>query len=135
MKIEIFHAELTGARLSTESEMTLANHVTWQLDDNAESVTIFFQPAHMMPKLRWNNFLINDWLAGIDFDWEQGCLTLKTGQDFVSRYKSRDIDGRISSLGANSTNDFVLDRAVGIVKHTDLVNKLNKLINEKRTSN
>jgi len=131
IKVEIFHSALERANISVAEnaqKTAMDGSISWEIYTAPELIKIEFFPAHIVPKIRINDCLINHWLA--DVNVSQGTLDLPLSVDFVTRYRNKDLQGRKDSLGANA-GAIVLDRNIGNELHMDLVETIRNLINEK----
>ena len=135
MIIELFHKELKSATLESNLNNQVSIHgdtYCWEFAHPPQDITIKYSPKEIIPKLRIDGFLVDNWVANVKI--HDSCLNVRIGDDFAVRYRHKDLQGRISSLG-NDPSRIVLDRNVGNELHSDLIDKINTLINEKSSSN
>jgi hypothetical protein len=81
--------------------------------------------------LRIDGHLINPWL--LSAQTSSNMISFELGPDVYSILHSRNIKGRIDSLGSTASNA-ALDRVVGRNLHKDLLDKISRTINEKSIS-
>ena len=90
-------------------------------------ICIYFQPWKIDPILRLNGFLINKWLANVEL--QNHCMKFVLDQDFFKKYRDKDLQGRMDSVGANPSN-IVIDRVVGRNSNSDVVMLLKERLGE-----
>ena len=92
------------------------------------NVAIEFTPYKQKPIVRFNNFMLNYWLANILLQDHR--LEFYLGENFYSDYKNKDISGRIAHLSNEQKNiDHFYDKYIGINNmHPSLVNEIKELI-------
>jgi len=85
-------------------------------------IDIEFAPFGIKPIVRFNNFLLNYWLA--DILLQDHKLSFTVTEHFYTDYKNKDIQGRLAHLKEN-----VLDKYVGINNlYPTLVDSIKNLI-------
>lgn len=133
MIIKIFHAELRDAEIqfddNNEKSEIKDSSATWIVPYVPESVEILFEPFGITPKLWIDNFLINFWLA--DVQQQDHKLIIPIGNDFFEKYRIRDGQGRLQSLGVNP-DPILVDKIVGRNFHQLLVDDIKLKLDEKR---
>ena len=100
------------------------------IDDLPTDVSVEFTPFKLKPLIRYNNFMINYWLADIllqDHKLEF-CIT----ENFYQDYKNKDINGRIAHLSEDQKNiEHFYDKYIGINNlHPELVAEIKELIKQ-----
>jgi hypothetical protein len=130
--IEIQHSTLTDAELSIQDQIYPAerqgNVFSWSVE-LGHRVEIRFRPWKIDPLLRINGFLINKWLA--DVLVMDHALQFDLPADFFFRYRDKDLQGRLNSIGDNP-NPITIDRVIGRNLHEDMVEKIKTRLREKR---
>jgi hypothetical protein len=94
------------------------------------TVNVEFRPLKIRPIVRYNNFMLNYWLAGIQlFDHQ---LEFTITETFFQDYKNKNIQGRIDSLTESQKKlDHYWDKYVGIDNlHPEIVQKIKSLISK-----
>lgn len=133
MIIKIFHTELRDAEIqfddNNEKSEIKDSSATWIVPYVPESVEILFEPFGITPKLWIDNFLINFWLA--DVQQQDHKLIIPIGNDFFEKYRIRDGQGRLQSLGVNP-DPILVDKIVGRNFHQLLVDDIKLKLDEKR---
>lgn len=116
---------------SVECDTYNSNHACWEVDAASANIEIKFWPWKIKPLLRINSFLIDHWLGNVLL--QDHAVTLTVDQHFFEQYRSKDLQGRLDSLGPNPTK-VTVDRIVGRNLHNDLVLEIQKRLNEKSYS-
>lgn len=133
MIIKIFHTKLRDAEIqfddNNEKSEIKDSSATWIVPYVPESVEILFEPFGITPKLWIDNFLINFWLA--DVQQQDHKLIIPIGNDFFEKYRIRDGQGRLQSLGVNP-DPILVDKIVGRNFHQLLVDDIKLKLDEKR---
>lgn len=91
-------------------------------------LSIWFEPWRIKPLVRIDGVLINYALADVDqFDHK---IDIILDQNFVSRYRQRDIAYRVKSVfGDRPIDDYVFDSVIGVGEmHQDLLDQIRKII-------
>jgi hypothetical protein len=92
-------------------------------------VNVEFQPFKIKPIVRYNNFMLDYWLADIQlFDHQ---LEFAITETFFQDYRNKNIQGRIDSLTESQKNlDHYWDKYVGVNNlHPEIVQKIKNFIN------
>lgn len=92
------------------------------------TIEVEFRPFKIKPMIRYNNFMLDYWLANIQlFDHE---LKFTITDTFFQDYKNKNIQGRIDSLcESQKDSDHYWDKYIGINNlHPDIVQQIKKLI-------
>lgn len=91
-------------------------------------VSVEFFPFKIKPIVRYNNFMLDYWLADIYLQDHKLELTIK--ETFYQDYKNKNINGRIASLPPEQQNiEHFWDKYIGINNlHPDLTNEVKYLI-------
>jgi hypothetical protein len=92
------------------------------------NVVVEFHPFKIKPIVRYNNFMLDYWLASVQLQDHK--LSFDIQHSFFYDYKNKNIQGRIDSLGAAQKEiEHYLDKYVGINNlHPDLVAEIKQLI-------
>jgi hypothetical protein len=87
-----------------------------------------FSPFGIKPIVRFNNFLLNYWLA--DILLQDHKLSFTVTEHFYNDYKNKDIQGRLTHLNTEEkSTENVLDKYVGINNlYPTLVDSIKNLI-------
>lgn len=117
---------INGAEVTPNNISTASWTINWP--EQPQEICIYFQPWGVNPILRINGFLINKWLANVEL--QNHCMKFFLDQDFFTKYRDRDLQGRLNSLGDNP-GDIVIDRVVGRHSNSDIV----MLLKEKLVEN
>jgi hypothetical protein len=117
---------INGAEVTPNNISTASWTIKWP--EQPQEICIYFQPWGVNPILRINGFLINKWLANVEL--QNHCMKFFLDQDFFTKYRDRDLQGRLNSLGDNP-GDIVIDRVVGRHSNSDIV----MLLKEKLVEN
>jgi hypothetical protein len=137
LKIELEHKQLTSSRLTVNDTEDLVKQISdhqWSIDisDQDSDVCVYFEPWGIDPLIRFNGFLINKWLGNIEK--QDHCLKFSINDSFVQRYREKDLQGRLGSLGT-AVNDVQIDRVIGRAGNHDIVSMIKeKLIEKSRFS-
>lgn len=93
-------------------------------------ISVEFFPFKIKPIVRYNNFMLDYWLADIYLQDHKLDLTIK--ETFYLDYKNKNINGRIASLPLEQQNiEHFWDKYIGINNlHPDLTNEVKHLINK-----
>ena len=131
--IELDHKQLENVRLTVNGyEIALdgISKTSWTIDcpNQSQEICVYFQPWKINPILRLNGFLINKWLGNVEL--QNHCMKFTLDQDFFTKYRDKDLQGRMDSLGANP-GDIVIDRVAGRHGNSDIV----MLLKEKLVEN
>ncbi len=103
--------------------------ITYTLDQLLPlKITIEFFPFNIKPIIRFNDFMLNYWLADILLQDHQ--LEFTVSETFYQDYKNKNINGRIASLPTDQQHvEHFWDKYVGINNlHPDLVKEIKNLI-------
>jgi hypothetical protein len=94
------------------------------------TVSVEFSPFKIKPIVRYNNFMLDYWLA--DIVLQDHKLELSIKETFYQDYKNKNINGRIASLPMEQQNiEHFWDKYIGINNlHPDLINEVKHLINK-----
>jgi hypothetical protein len=129
--IEIQHPSLTDAELilqgQTYQSIKKSDTFIWTVKPG-HMIEIRFSPWKIDPLLRINGFLIDKWLANVLV--MDHALQFDLPADFFSRYRHKDLQGRLDSLGDNA-NPITVDRVIGRNLHKDMVEKIKIRLSEK----
>lgn len=125
--------ELAKIYISTELavERRDCRHVEFSFDNELPVVVaVDFFPFKIKPIVRFNGFLLDYWLAGIQL-WDHR-LEFTVSKTFYQDYKDKNIAGRIASLPADQQSvEHFWDKFIGINNlHPELVEEIKKLINK-----
>lgn len=104
------------------------NQLHTSLADLPAAVEIWFQPYKVKPIVRYNNFMLDYWLANIDiYDHK---IEFSVSKNFFADYKNKNMQGRIDSLSEQQKSiDHYWDKYIGINNlHPELVAEIKKLI-------
>jgi hypothetical protein len=120
-------------KISVNQQTVLERHDCKALDYAIEAlpamINVEFRPFKIKPIVRYNNFMLDYWLAGIQlFDHQLEFLVTET---FFQDYKNKNIQGRIDSLSESQKElDHYWDKYVGINNlHPEIVQKIKDFIN------
>jgi len=121
--VELYHKQLENGRLTINGSEVISNDISkifWEiyLPIQPQEICVYFQPWKIDPILRLNGFLINKWLGNVEL--QNHCMKFFLDQDFFTKYRDRDLQGRLNSLGDNP-GDIVIDRVVGRHSNSDIV--------------
>jgi hypothetical protein len=97
-------------------------------DELPVTVEVFFEPFKLKPIVRFNNFMLNYWLANIVlYDHK---LQFEIGKNFYLDYKEKDIQGRLGHVQSQGEiPDHVYDKYIGIKNlHPELVQEIYELL-------
>jgi len=103
--------------------------ITYTLDQLLPlKITIEFFPFNIKPIIRFNDFMLDYWLADILLQDHQ--LEFTVSETFYQDYKNKNINGRIASLPTDQQHvEHFWDKYVGINNlHPDLVKEIKNLI-------
>jgi hypothetical protein len=92
-------------------------------------IEVEFRPFKIKPIIRYNNFMLDYWLANIQlFDHK---LEFTVTDTFFQDYKNKNMQGRIDSLSESQKGvDHYWDKYIGINNlHSDIVQQIKKSIN------
>lgn len=94
------------------------------------TVSVEFFPFKIKPIVRYNNFMLDYWLA--DIVLQDHKLELSIKETFYQDYKNKNINGRIASLPMEQQNiEHFWDKYIGINNlHPDLIDEIKHLINK-----
>jgi hypothetical protein len=134
--IEIAHAtnfDLVKIYLNTELVTEQSNCTSVTVDIALKypfTVTVEFFPFKIKPIVRYNNFMLDYWLANIALQDHK--LDLIITETFYQDYKNKNINGRIASLSLDQQNiEHFWDKYIGINNlHPDLTNEVKHLIKQ-----
>jgi len=115
-QLENSRLTIEGVEVAPDDISTAAWTIKWSVQP--QEICIYFQPWGLNPILRINGFLINKWLANVEL--QNHCMKFFLDQDFFTKYRDRDLQGRLNSLGDNP-GDIVIDRVVGRHCNSDIV--------------
>lgn len=92
------------------------------------SVEVEFHPFKIKPIVRYNNFMLDYWLA--DIELQDHKLSFVIHKTFFEDYKNKNIQGRLDSLGDAQKNiEHYLDKYIGVNNlHPELVDEIKELI-------
>ena len=132
-RIEI--ASLTNmeyVKISVNQQTVLEQHDCKTLDCVIVSlpamINVEFRPFKIKPIVRYNNFMLDYWLAGIQlFDHQ---LEFSITETFFQDYKNKNIQGRIDSLSESQKElEHYWDKYVGVNNlHPEIVQKIKTFI-------
>jgi len=132
-QVEIFHTQpIEWARITVNdhvvAECENSASVTGPVDHLPAEIRIEFRPFGIAPKVRYNGFLLNTWLA--DIKVYDHLLEFMVDQNFYQQYRDRDIQGRIDNISGDSgTNENLHDKYIGIHNlYPDLVSEIRDLL-------
>lgn len=133
--VEIFSpTALEHIKISVNQQMVIEGHdckiLAGPVNVLPALVEIQFRPFKIRPIVRYNNFMLDYWLADIKlFDHE---LKFTVTDTFFQDYKNKNIQGRIDSLGqAQKDSDHFWDKYIGINNlHPALVQEIKKSIDQ-----
>jgi hypothetical protein len=93
-------------------------------------VVVEFQPFKIKPMIRFNNFLLDHWLANILL--EDHRATFNIAKTFFQDYKDKNIQGRINYLTEEQKSvEHFYDKYVGVNNlHPELVDEIKKIISQ-----
>jgi hypothetical protein len=91
-------------------------------------VEVEFTPFKIKPIVRFNNFMLNYWLA--DILLQDHKLEFNIGKNFYQDYKNKDISGRIAHLSVEEKSlENMYDKYIGINNlYPDLVKETKELL-------
>ncbi len=94
------------------------------------NVEIEFKPHKVKPIVRYNNIMLDYWLANVLLQDHKIQLTIT--DTFFQDYKNKNIEGRISSLPPEQKDvEHFHDKYIGINnQHQDLVDQIKNLITQ-----
>ena len=115
-QLENFSLTINEVEVTPNNISAAAWTIKWSVQP--QEICIYFQPWGLNPILRINGFLINKWLANVEL--QNHCMKFFLDQDFFTKYRDRDLQGRLNSLGDNP-GDIVIDRVVGRHSNSDIV--------------
>ena len=110
------------------SEAYNCSALTAVIDTLPACVEVEFQPFKIKPIVRYNNFMLDYWLANIQlFDHK---LEFTITDTFFQDYKNKNIQGRIDSLSDSQKGvDHYWDKYIGINNlHPSIVQQIKQLI-------
>ena len=93
-------------------------------------IAVEFFPFKIKPIVRFDNFMLDYWLA--DIQLQEHKLEFTVGETFYQDYKNKNIGGRIASLPAEQQNiEHFWDKYIGINNlHPALIDDIKNLINK-----
>jgi hypothetical protein len=112
------------------SEAYDCSTLTAVIDTLPAVVEVEFRPFKIKPIVRYNNFMLDYWLANIQlFDHK---LEFTITDEFFQDYKNKNMQGRIDSLSESQKGvDHYWDKYIGINNlHPDIVQQIKKLIDQ-----
>ena len=92
-------------------------------------IEVEFKPHKIKPIVRYNNIMVDYWLANILLQDHKIQFTISN--NFFQDYRNKDIQGRIDSLPEEQKNvEHFYDKYIGVDNlHPEIVNEIKKLIN------
>lgn len=108
-------------------EQKNCSSVTVNIEKFPADVSIEFFPMKIKPIIRFDSFMLDYWLADVLlYDHK---LEMLISEDFYSKYKERDIKGRIDALPLNQKTGDYFDKYVGVNNaYSDIVNQIQEII-------
>jgi hypothetical protein len=132
-RVEIASATpMEWVRITVAGENCVESRDTYSIvatiDQLPAVITAEFKPFGIRPWVRYNNFLLNHWLAQIkDYDH---MLEFTITKDFYNLYRQQDIQGRLAHLSGQETAEKNLhDKYIGINNlYPELVKEIQDLL-------
>jgi len=106
------------------------NNIVVTFDDVLPvDIAVEFKPHKIKPIVRYNNIMVDYWLANILLQDHKIQFTIS--DSFFQEYRNKDIQGRIDSLPEEQKNvEHFYDKYIGVNNlHPEIVNEIKKLIN------
>jgi hypothetical protein len=93
-------------------------------------VTVEFQPFQIKPIIRFNNFMLDYWLANVLLEDHRAMFSIT--DTFFQDYKDKNIQGRINYLTEEQKSvEHFYDKYIGVNNlHPELVDEIKKLITQ-----
>ena len=131
--IEIAHTqplELIKIYVNQElvAEGTDVASLVGNFDQLPAKIDVEFRPYGITPVVRFNNFMLNYWLA--DVLLQDHKLEFTIGENFYQDYKNKDIDGRLAHLSIEEKSaENMYDKYIGINNlYPELVKEIKDLL-------
>jgi hypothetical protein len=105
------------------------NNIIVNFDDALPvDIDVEFKPHKIKPIVRYNNIMVDYWLANILLQDHKIQFTIS--DNFFQEYRNKDIQGRIDSLPEEQKNvEHFYDKYIGVDNlHPEIVNEIKKLI-------
>jgi hypothetical protein len=115
---------------SLVKEEYATNNIVVTFDDVLPvDIAVEFKPHKIKPIVRYNNIMVDYWLANILLQDHKIQFTIS--DSFFQEYRNKDIQGRIDSLPEEQKNvEHFYDKYIGVNNlHPEIVNEIKKLIN------
>ena len=133
--VEIFSpTDIEYIRISVNQQLIAEGHncktLTGVVNVLPAKVEAEFRPFKIKPVIRYNNFMLDYWLANIQlFDHK---LEFTITDEFFQDYKNKNMQGRIDSLSESQKGvDHYWDKYIGINNlHPDIVQQIKKSIDQ-----
>jgi hypothetical protein len=131
-KVELADPKLTNYKLFVNDTLVKEGEcistIKLTVPSSNDTVSIWFEPWEIQPKVRVNNILVNYALAGIDLYNHKLDITLSS--TFFEQYHQRDIKYRIQGLfGDCKPDSSVYDAVIGVGnEHKDIVDQIKKAL-------
>lgn len=132
-RVEIASATpMEWVRISVAGNVCTEMHDTCSamaaIDQSPAVITAEFRPFGIRPWVRYNNFLLNHWLANIQL--YDHMLEFSVSEDFYDLYKQRDIQGRMAHVtGTDTAAENLHDKYIGINNlYPELVREIRDLL-------
>jgi hypothetical protein len=133
--VEIFSpTDIEYIRISVDQQLITEGYncktLTGVVNVLPATVEVEFSPFKIKPVVRYNNFMLDYWLANIQlFDHK---LEFTITDEFFQNYKNKNMQGRIDSLSESQKGvDHYWDKYIGINNlHPDIIQQIKKLINQ-----
>ena len=112
-----------------KEEYATSNIVVTFDDALPVDIAVEFKPHKIKPIVRYNNIMVDYWLANILLQDHKIQFTISN--NFFQDYRNKDIQGRIDSLPEEQKNvEHFYDKYIGVDNlHPEIVNEIKKLIN------
>ena len=125
---------LEYAKININQRTVLETHdcktLTYTIVELPAKINVEFRPFKIKPIVRYNNFMLDYCLAGIQlFDHQ---LEFTITETFFQDYKNKNIQGRIDSLTESQKKlDHYWDKYVGIDNlHPEILQKIKSVISQ-----
>jgi hypothetical protein len=133
--VEIFSSiNIEYIKISVNQQTLTEGHdcktLTGFVDVLPAKIEVEFRPFKIKPIVRYNNFMLDYWLANIQlFDHK---LEFTVTDTFFQDYKNKNMQGRIDSLSESQKGvDHYWDKYIGINNlHPDIVQQIKKSIDQ-----
>lgn len=133
--IEILHQNFDEVKIYVNQEQIAQNQLcdSLKVEFNHQlpvQIDIEFWPFKIKPIVRYNNFMLDYWLANILLQDHK--LTLTVSDSFFDDYKNKNIQGRIDSLSEKQRNsEHFFDQYVGVNNgYPDIIQEIKKTLDQ-----